>query len=608
MPISVRYQNQASQECILRPTPLVSINTNAIKVGDETVGVTYDITLNGTILADLGAPYAKNAATDTWFKYWNGSAFVPLVNSSPAGPYQAFDASQSHAGLSDRPPKQAVPITDTLDAIFFKQKVIRSLFALDGQRVEIIPVHGDQPAVVCYPRVISITFEEGNYIDKCGYSITLQADTLLDKNHTVDNEGNPVFQDGYSDLKEEAIAALSGHFISSFSDNWSIEVDEALGETVGNLVIPRSYRITHSTSATGKSHYYPETADPTKVVKTAAWQNAKKYVQRTLLGDAGQSGIHFYPNVGKFLPQWSDPHVQPGPEGLDETLLGSGTVNLVDTYRGYNHVRTEQVDKSAGSYSVTDTWLLASGSAYETYSMSISQSSDNPFVNVSIDGSIKGLSELTSSAASFGGNQGVDVGSGTAYSNAIHKFHEVSNSGKYGITSNIFKRANRATAVTLNAQPQSISLGTNEYAGEITYSLAFNNRPTNIISGVLSENISVNDNYPGDIFATIPVIGRNTGPVLQYIGGRTAYNRSVNIELVMDYTDIGYGSDRKSLLLKKPSIVEPTKSQLRDLIKELSPQNEPGVRKYFIAPPAESWAPKEGRYTFNISWTYELDK
>jgi len=608
MPISVRYKNQASQECILRPTPLVSINTNAVKVGDETVGVTYDITLNGTILADLGAPYAKNAATDTWFKYWRGGSFVPLVNSSPAGPYDAFDASQSHAGLTNRPPKQAVPVTDTLDAIFFKQKVIRSLFALDGQRVEIIPVHGDEPAVVCYPRVISITFEEGDYIDRCGYSITLQADTLLDKNHTVDNEGNPVFQDGYSDLKEEAIAALSGYFIRSFSDNWSIEVDESMGETVGNLVIPRSYRITHSTSAAGKSHYSPETADPTKVVKTPAWQSAKKYVQHALLGDAGQSGIHFYPNVGKFLPQWSDPHIQPGPEKLDETLLGSGTVNLVDTYRGYNHVRTEQVDKSAGSYSVTDTWLLASGNAYETYSMSITQSSDSPFIGVSIDGSIKGLSELTSQASSLGGSHGVDVGSGTAYSNAISKFHEVSNSGKYGITSNIFKRANRAIAVELNSQPQSISLGTNEYAGEITYSLQFNNRPTNIISGVLSETISVNDTYPGDIFATLPVIGRNTGPVLQYVGGRTEYSRSVGIELVMDYTDLGYGSDRTSLLLKKPSIVEPTKSQLRDLIKELSPQNEPGIRKYFIKPPTEAWSPKTGSYSFNISWTYELDK
>ena len=615
MPISVRYKNQASQECVLRPTPLVSINTNSVKIGEETVGVTYDITLTGTILADLGAPYAKNAATETPFKYWNGSAFVALNDSSFIGPYKSFDATQSHAGLENRPPKQAVPITDTLDAIFFKQKVIRSLFALDGQRIEIIPVHGDQPAVVCYPRVLSISFEEGNYIDKCGYTINLQADTLLNKDHEVDDEGNPVFKEGYSALKEEAIAALSGHFIASFSDNWAIEVDESLGETAGNLVIPRSYRITHSSSATGKTHYYPQSSDPTKVVKVPAWQSAKHYVHKQLLNVDGvpydrqsQSGIDLYPNVGKFLPQWSDPHVQPGPDNAEATHLGSGTLDLVNTYRGYNHVRTEQIDKSAGSYSVTDTWLLASGSAYETFSMSIQQSNDNPFIDVSIDGSIKGLSALAPNTGKFGGGLGVDYGSGTAYANAVSKFHEVSNSGKYGITSNIFKRANRSVAVELNSQPQSVSLGTNEYTGEITYSLSFNNRPTNVISGVLSESISVNDNYPGDIFATLPVIGRKTGPVLQYIGGRTEYSRSLNIELVLDYTDIPYGSDRTSLLLKKPSIVEPTKTQLRDLIKELSPQNEPGIRKYFISAPQESWTPKEGRYSFNISWTYELDR
>ena len=104
MPISVRYKNQSDQECVLRPTPLVSINTNAVKVGEETIGVTYDITLNGTILADHGAPYAKNAATETYFKYWDGSAFSALDGSSFVGPYKSFDATQSHAGLSAIPP------------------------------------------------------------------------------------------------------------------------------------------------------------------------------------------------------------------------------------------------------------------------------------------------------------------------------------------------------------------------------------------------------------------------------------------------------------------------------------------------------------------------
>ena len=76
----------------------------------------------------------------------------------------------------------------------------------------------------------------------------------------------------------------------------------------------------------------------------------------------------------------------------------------------------------------------------------------------------------------------------------------------------------------------------------------------------------------------------------------------------MDYTDIPYGSGRAALMLTKPSLVEPTASQIRQVIESISPENEPGIRKYFIDPPSESWTPKEGRWSFNISWTYELDK
>ena len=95
---------------------------------------------------------------------------------------------------------------------------------------------------------------------------------------------------------------------------------------------------------------------------------------------------------------------------------------------------------------------------------------------------------------------------------------------------------------------------------------------------------------------------------MEYIVGRTEYKRDLSIELIIDYTDIPYDSGRNSLLLMKPSTNEPTRTQLRTLIKELSPEKEPGIRKYFISPPSESWTPKEGRYSFNLSWIYELDK
>ena len=622
MPISIRYQNDATQECVLRPAPLVSISTAVNKVGDESVGVTYSISLTGSLLPDLGFPYSRDVHT-VFFKAWKDGELKTFaghgINTANfKGPYSSFDPSVSHVGTLG-PLQQAIPNDSTLDAIFFKQKVLRALFALDGQRMEIMPVHGDKPAVICYPRVISIDFAEGNYINRCDYTINLEADTLLSASpepgggNKVQDAGNPMFKQGYSDLYESQIEAISGAYISSFSDGWTLEAEEGKGETGGERLVPRSYRITHSMSAQGRTHYQPNDAG-SEVKKVPGWKNAKLYILANLVSSLqtpSSSGIHSYPNLGVYPTQAMDeggPQLLPLPILPQQTSIGEGSISLIEQYRGFNHVRTEEVDVAGGSYTLTDTWLLASGSAYETYSMSISSSSDGPFIDISIDGTVTGLTEHSPSGEKMGGVYPDLTENNSAYGNAIKKFHEISNSGKYGISCDIFKRANNSVAVPLNSQPKSVSLGLNEYTGDVTYALSFDNRPTNIISGVLSESISVDDTYPGDIFASIPVIGRKTGPVLQYIGGRTEYKRSLNLELVMDYTDIGYGNERTSLMLTKPSIVEPTKTQIKSLIKEMSPEQEPGVRKYFIDPPSESWSPREGRYTFNISWTYELDR
>ena len=146
----------------------------------------------------------------------------------------------------------------------------------------------------------------------------------------------------------------------------------------------------------------------------------------------------------------------------------------------------------------------------------------------------------------------------------------LTNSGQFGLTCDLYKRANNLVAVPLNSQPTSINLQTNHQNGEISYSLGFNNRPTNIISGVIAESIQVNDTYPGDIFAVLPVLGRATGPILQYVGGRTEYKRDLSINLTMDYTKIPYGKERNPLLLKKPSVINPTANQLAELINKSS--------------------------------------
>jgi len=615
MPIRIRYQNDPNQECTIRPTPLVSINSNVLKTGaGEAFGVTYTITLTGTLLPDEGSPYALDNVADGFAGRTSEKdkpyPFHPTpVAPSHTGPYGAFDNNRSHAGIN-KPPCQQVPTYNLATAILSKQRSLKALFAQDGQRLEITDVREDLPAIICYPRVTSVNFTEGTYVTKSEYSITMEADILLhpskdgikpDLDGTLIPVGNSsqdrLYPKTTKDITEDdLIVALSGAFIQNYGETWAIEIDDTQGEVIDaatETIAPRSYRISHSINATGKTHYRHTESDIP--VKMPAWESARNFVTNRLNRGATDN----YPN--KFT--------QVG--GVE--IIGSGTLDLINKYGGYNLVRTENVDEAAGSYAVTETWFLSSGNAYEQYNMNISSSNSSPFVQVSIEGSIKGLSTFSPSGTIYGGSDHKSINDASqsglpAYENALLKYNQISNSGFFGVGSDVYKRANNMVAVGLNSQPASVTIGANKFTGNLTYNLSFDNRPTNIISGAISEDIQVNDTYPGDVFAVIPVLGRQTGPVLQYIGGRTEYKRDVSVSLVMDYTKIPYTSGRDPMILKKPSVVEPTATQLANLLKSLSPQQEPGVRKCFISPPSESWSPKAGTYNFNVSFTYELDK
>jgi len=615
MPIRVRYKNLVNQECTIRPTPLVSISSQLNKTeSGDILGVTYDITLKGTLLPDQGTPYGLSNITQSLFPFHGDGT---LDNLNLVGPYNTFDNNQSHFG-KNKPPAQAVSQQQLAQSIFMKQRSLRELFANHGQRMEISDVEFDTASIVCYPRIVGISFSEGTLVDKCEYTITLQADTLFSVagQSSVDADGNRNQSEWHDHpagnsipLQDEQafIDHYGNAFVRDFKEDWSIEVDEEQAETISlsDESIDRTYRITHNISAVGKDHYKPKEDGTTE--RLVAWIQAKKFVQTRLVDDPQTD----YPNMSGVLPFMTETTGSPLPNFLGR--IGAGTIDLLDDYGGYNHVRTENIDETGGSYSVTETWLLARGTAYENYNLSISSNTGSPFTNVKIDGNIKGLSALDPNAREYGGKNNTDRDSigtytGTAYENALTHYNKITQSQEFGIGSLVYKRANNQTQVALNSEPLSVSLGATKSTGELTYSLEFDNRPTNIISNVVSETINVNDTYPGDVFSVIPVIGRATGPVLQYIGGRSEYKRDISINLVMDQTKIPYGATRQSLLLLKPSVNEPTATEIAKLLDALSPAGEPGVRKYFIGPPSESWEPKTGTYSLNLSITYELNR
>lgn len=561
-----------------------------LRNNEGSFGKTYAITLTGYIIVDLGFPLARDSRTGDLFPYYDRSA------SANAGPHLSFDTTQSHnfsesLEIDNRPDRQYIPYESAVDAMFFKQRVLRELFNRDGQRLEIIPIHTDESVVICYPRFVSINFEEGIYTDYCKYTVQLECDVLLNKNNDVDLDGILIGKDGNQIateyITEQEMVAMSGRFIEAYTDTWSVDANDSFGQTSGNKIIAKTYTITRNISATGKDHYGEGDLNPTTGLKSAqkkkAWEQARDFVHFRLQNDPVTSG---YPNF--------------------RGVIGSGIYNLVNAYQGFNHTRNESIDISEGNYSVTETWLLSSGTAYESYNSSVSISTDSPFINVNMRGDIKGLNTAPGSGDIFGGS--FPVSPSSTYENALNKYYEVSNSGKFGVGCDIFKRANSLVGPELNAQPKSVSISYNQNVGEINYSLEFDNRPRNILSGVLMENISLTDTYPGDVFATIPVLGRKTGPILQSIGTRTEYKRDLTIDFIVDYTDIPYGSGRSSLLLQKPSLVEPIRSQLIDLINEFSPEREYGIRKWYINAPIENWTPKAGNYSLQLSWTYELNK
>lgn len=536
----------------LRPTPLISITQNPIKNKLGQLGSTYDITLNGAIVTGR-----KSTIVD--------------------------DLDEEEAIPQDGP----FSLPEKLPEILYRQNQLREFFANDGVFIEITDINNStDPKLSFYAKVNSINFEEGIYVDICRYSISLTADYLIDSNNNVLVDGMAQSGVGQSNFRTandrksiEQLILDSKGLVEDFNDTWSLDVNEDNGSYKNGKFIPRSYTVSRNMTATGrKIHLNSTQSNP--LINKEAWEHARDFLKFNV-----QSGI-YSDDISQVFTS--------GFLGFDQSI-----------YRGFNHVRTENFDKSAGSYSVSDTWLLASGDeALETYNLSVSTSIDAPNVTVSIDGTIKGLSPIH--ASGYVANDTDNFVS--PYDYAYQKYNEISNTGQFGISCDIYKRANNAVAPQLNSQPRSISLGLNETAGEITYNLEFDNRPTNYFNDALSESINVNDTYPGDIFAIIPVIGRPTGPILQYIGGRSEYKRDLNIEIRLDYTDLGYNNDRNSLLLTKPSLNPSFKYRLNALIDDFSPRHEPGIRKYFLSPPSESWTPKEGTYTISLSWTYELDR
>lgn len=479
----------------LIPAPFVSIEKVYDKLGNgEIIGSRFVIVLNGQLVAHKGSPTSSGT-------FWDQSGY---------------------------PPDESISIDSRLSSILNKQAAIRNLFSREGIQVEIQSDDGSQP-VRFNPRINKVSVPDGPWHTLAPYSIELEADRLFPHN-------------------EDADTLPSGYFISSASENWSLETDE----TPEGLNLPRTYRVTHSVTAQGKRSY-----NELGELDSQPWENARAFVLSRL--------------------------------GLDNLFISSsGVNNLPSYYGGYNHVRSEQIDELGGTFSVTETWILTSGTAIEDFTINKVSSIQDPITRVTIEGTITGLEQRDS-------NMNLIT---SKYSNALTKWSEVE--------SDLLLRAQSYSGVTLNVTPNSTTYGANPIAGTINYSYEYNNRPSNVLPGSLSENITITEQGYSQKFAAIGVLGRVRGPVLQDLSTSDQISRTLNIDAVYPVTqlDVSSYATIQNTLLRNPRLNPTTSAVIENIIAAVNPKNQ-GATKSFKGQPSENWNPAAGTYNYNVTYVYE---
>jgi len=605
----------------LVPAPLVTFGKSYLRSDNgDTIGAEYTISLAGTLLPNKGNPVVDSGTFESSF---SSSGWVETK--SP-----------------DDDPNHDVDIDDSLLSIMSKQEQIRQLFS-PGQaiKVEILDLNlrNGGKGIKFVGNVNSINFpSEGRWVLPCPYTVDLSTTNFA----TSTDSG--VYTDTYTEDEFK-------YFVRSASETWDISENDQkfyTGHNSNNVI--KTYNITHNISAVGQAAYsatgsFDPSGDQAQYINgrydapyvsgLAPWQQASGYVHNVIEDDSGNLPI------GSILD--TKEAFSFGDAFFDNA--GNNFYILVD------RTFTENIDIRGGAYSLTESYKAFPSGAFTdnipaiaSHNINVSVGNDG-LTQVTIDGTINGLNTI--SPQGLGNESRHEKNSLT---NALKYYNDFIyddiNPGGSRNTRAYHMARNASELIWLHPKPLSSSRGINPNGGVVTYNAQFDNRPPNIINGSITEEITINDTHPGQIFATIPVIGRNQ-PVLQYLNSRSEYKRSLSINVNMAQfqpnwiedsgaiiSATGYWNAAKGvdtlvgdgyynsasdndginwwLYNKKPSVTNA--ADFQKIFDAANPANETAANGFsnyvipgrcFHSAPTESWNPKTGQYSYSIEWTYE---
>ncbi len=382
-----------------------------------------------------------------------------------------------------------------------KQDALINAFSEDGRHFHLFCSGdaGSTTLLTTYPRVHGPTFNESsnNWVFTSPYTIQIDFDDA-----GVAPEGDPgPFDNSFSLSFDIATAGsgFSGIYIRDAREDWQLEFLEAAPyalelPTEGTDRNPHQLRLSHTISAIGKRHY-----EASGLVKEA-WEQAKSWVI-----------LHI---------------------GYDQSqVIASGVFNLNQSgLVPFNHTRTQVVDEKGGGFTVTESWIVTSNTGngiipngLEDFTVNIRKGVQSDITNVTIDGQIEGLE-----IKHYGTNPGQYTIDNTKYEQASGYFAAV----EPRLYNRCLLLAGSTPRRTLNINPLTRVVTHSPARGVVAYNFEFDDRPYNLISGAISESITISDDAPVDVFASLIIPGRSAGPVLQDLGTVTSRTRNISIEVI----------------------------------------------------------------------------
>jgi hypothetical protein len=427
-----------------------------------------------------------------------------------------------------------------------------------------------------------------------------------------------------------------------------------------NVVSIPQFKVSHTVSAIGVPSGTGGTLSNTGLMNSIylnakAWVDYRLNYSITASSTSTPSGLIFLNNPGQTPPYH----------------LATGYL--------YNHIRNTNFSMTEGKYEVVDNWIaMPTGIGFiEDYN--IDMSTDEKYIHtVSVKGEIRGLSlggefgsahthvtgtnmsslnappSLTGYGGTTGGTLNHDVPDVTSSVSAAttittNKYQNALSGWIYDIKPYLYRRAcvSMSTAdrtvgyvapyadngpqsppnnpvyamhSLLNIIPVSTSESHNTRKGVISYSYDFNNKFT-MITGVIAENVSIEDTGPVDVIGEAFVLGRALGPVLQNLGTKTTAKKSVSIEVtvVPPSSLAGFFMQNSVCPLWTGGTIFTTITGILEALKPFGDRassfigaspvtrgnatNDTG--QVFVAQDNQSWDPTNGKYVRSVAWNYQ---